>query len=82
MPESIQVSIEVATDCATVFRALTQATALQAWFAEYTEVDLATGRYDFWGRHTPGNPTSEEGRHQIVRIDQDRELAFEWRVGG
>lgn len=82
MPESIRTSIEVAADCATVFRALTQATALQAWFAEYAEVDLATGRYDFWGRHTPGNPTAEEGRHQIVRIDQDRELTFEWRVGG
>lgn len=81
MPESVQISIEVAADCATVFRALTQSAALQAWFAEHADVDLTAGRYDFWGRHTPGNPTPEEGRHQIVRLEPDRELAIEWRAG-
>ncbi len=32
--------------------ALTDATALRTWLAEYAEVDLPE-RYEFWGRYTP-----------------------------
>lgn len=80
MSESSEVSIEIAAACATVFRALTEAKALEGWFAEHADVDLAAGRYEFWGRHTPGNPAREAGGQRCISYEAERSLVFEWRI--
>jgi uncharacterized protein YndB with AHSA1/START domain len=82
MTESTDVSIEIAADPATVFRALTERTTLETWFAEHAVVDLSIGRFDFWGRHTPEAPDREAGRHRLISCDADRGLSFEWHVTG
>ena len=45
--------------------ALTASDALEAWFAEHAAVDLANGRYDFWGQYTAGVPDREGGHHPL-----------------
>lgn len=50
----------------TVWRALTDADALRTWLAEHAEVDLAAGRYAFWGRSTPDGA---EPRQRLLHAD-------------
>jgi uncharacterized protein YndB with AHSA1/START domain len=65
-----------------VFRALTDSTALRAWFSEQAEVDLSRNQYDFWGRFTPKAPDRDAGRHAIVDSVPGHSLAYRWQVGG
>jgi uncharacterized protein YndB with AHSA1/START domain len=65
-----------------VFRALTESTALRAWFCEHAEVDLTQDRYDFWGKFTPQAPDRNAGRHAIVESIPGQVLAYRWQVGG
>jgi uncharacterized protein YndB with AHSA1/START domain len=65
-----------------VFRALTDSTALHAWFSEHAEVDLTRNQYDFWGKFTPRAPDRDAGRHAIVESVPGQVLAYRWQVGG
>ncbi len=65
----------------TVFRALTEATALENWFAERVDVDLREGgAFRFWGRHTYGQPARKDAHQVVVSCSPPRELAYTWRL--
>jgi uncharacterized protein YndB with AHSA1/START domain len=61
-----------------VFAALTDASALQVWLAEYAAVDLSEGRYEFWGRYTPDGA---RGRQELLEAAQPKRLRFGWVIG-
>ncbi|MEZ4671929.1 MAG: SRPBCC domain-containing protein [Anaerolineae bacterium] len=65
-----------------VFRALTESTALCAWFSEHAEIDLTHNQYDFWGKFTPKAPDRNVGRHAIVESIPGQMLAYRWQVDG
>ena len=51
-----------------IFQALTDATELEAWFAEHARVEPEVGgRYAFWGRHTLGTPSEAEADGRVTR---------------
>lgn len=65
-----------------VFEALTEPTILDQWFCEHSDVDLEAGRYDFWGRYTPGAPTRRGGHRKVLAWEPDRLLRYGWRFRG
>lgn len=82
MSEARGITIQVAAQPEAVFAALTDPISLGAWFAEHTGVDLAAKRYDFWGRHTPGNPGASDAAHPVVANEPGRKLAYRWHFKG
>lgn len=80
MSDALRMQVSIAAPPAAVFAALTDPAALARWFAEHADVDLAGGRYDFWGRFTPGVPDREAGRHALLAVEPERRLSFSWRV--
>jgi uncharacterized protein YndB with AHSA1/START domain len=76
----VHVEVQIPAAASSVFAALTDSRALEAWFAEKADVSLEEKRYDFWGRFTPENPDREAGRHKLVQVERDRRLVFEWRL--
>jgi uncharacterized protein YndB with AHSA1/START domain len=80
MSPRIEIAIEVAATPSRVFEALTSTSELERWFSERTFVSETEGRFDFWGRHTPGNPDREAGGHRLRAFDPEKRLAFEWNV--
>jgi uncharacterized protein YndB with AHSA1/START domain len=80
MNPQIEIAIDVAAPPSRVFEALTRASELERWFTEKAFVSETESRFDFWGRHTPGNPGSEAGRHRLRAFEPDRRLAFEWKL--
>ncbi len=68
---------------AEVFEALTDAAALKQWFAEDVDIELRVGgNFRFWGRHTYGQPSSDQADQVLTRLDAPNELAFSWRLLG
>jgi uncharacterized protein YndB with AHSA1/START domain len=82
MNSRIEIAIEIAAPPSRVFEALTKAPELERWFAEKAFVSAAEGRFDFWGRHTPGNPDRDTGRHFLSKFEPGKCLAFGWRLRG
>ncbi len=82
MNPPIEIAIDVAAPPSRVFEALTRASELERWFTENAFVSEAEGRFDFWGRHTPGNPDRHAGRHRLRAFEPDARLAFEWSLRG
>ncbi len=82
MDELYRLQVTIAADPAAVYTALTSAEALATWFAEYAEIDLPAGRYDFWGRYTPETPDRAQGRHPILAAEPDSRLRFAWPLAG
>ena len=82
MSKLLHIQQKVAAAPATVFRALTDATELERWFAEHADVSLPEKRYDFWGRFTPETPSRDEGTHQIDVVEPDSRLRYFWTVRG
>jgi uncharacterized protein YndB with AHSA1/START domain len=82
MFSTTRIQIGLNADPDRVFRALTEASALRAWFSEYAEVDLTRNQYDFWGKFTPKAPDREAGRHAIVESVPEQVLAYRWQVAG
>jgi uncharacterized protein YndB with AHSA1/START domain len=80
MNPPIEIAIDVAAPPSRVFEALTRASELERWFTEKAFVSEAEGRFDFWGRHTPGNPDRDAGRHRLRAFEPDARLAFEWSL--
>jgi uncharacterized protein YndB with AHSA1/START domain len=63
----------------TVYEALTDAKQLEVWFAEHADVSLPDGRYEFWGRYTPGG---ERGRQRLLEAAPGQRLRFAWQLDG
>ncbi len=82
MNPRIEIAIEVEAKPSRVFEALTKAPELERWFAERAFISIAEGRFDFWGRHTPGNPDRDAGRHRLSVFDPGERVAFEWTLRG
>lgn len=80
MSPHIEITIDIAAPPAKVFEALSRASELERWFTEKAFVSETEGRFDFWGRHTPGNPGRDAGRHPLRVFDPHKRLAFGWTV--
>lgn len=75
--------IPLPADRATVFRALTEAAALERWFAEHAVVEPKEGgAMRFWGRYTVGAPGEAEANQVITRFEPGKALGFSWRLLG
>jgi uncharacterized protein YndB with AHSA1/START domain len=74
---SLRVSIGAPPE--SVYAALTDAAALEAWLAEHADVSLDQGRFEFWGRFTP---EGERGRQRLISLDPGKGLSFRWLVHG
>jgi uncharacterized protein YndB with AHSA1/START domain len=61
----------------TLFAALTDPVALQAWFAEHVDVDASDGsRFRFWGRHSYAVPTEADANQRLVAAKSPHRLVF------
>lgn len=66
-----------------IFRALTETSELEQWFAEYARVEPKVGgAYAFWGRFTVGTPAESDATGTVVAIDAGERLAFTWELYG
>jgi uncharacterized protein YndB with AHSA1/START domain len=77
MTDSLRLKARASAPVAAVRTALTDASALSTWLAEFAAVDLP-GTYEFWGRYTPDG----DGPHQTPLAADDRILRFAWHLGG
>jgi uncharacterized protein YndB with AHSA1/START domain len=73
----MQIAARTTAPPVTVHTALTDATQVRVWLAEFAEVELPH-RYEFWGRFTPEG----DAPHQRLLHVDDRRLAFEWDLDG
>ncbi len=65
----------------TVFKALSDRAALEAWFAEHVEIDAREGgAFRFWGRHTYGQPTADDANQSLTVFEAPNKLGFSWRL--
>jgi uncharacterized protein YndB with AHSA1/START domain len=64
-----------------VWRAVTDSKELAGWFCEHADVDLEQGRYDFWGRYTPGAPGRDFAHHPVLAVEPGHRLRYAWAVG-
>ncbi|MGN6379424.1 MAG: SRPBCC domain-containing protein [Gaiellales bacterium] len=71
---------QIASPADRVYRALTA--ELERWFSDSADVDIAAGRFDFWGDHVFESPDRDAGRHHLLDHADGRSLRFEWRVRG
>lgn len=74
----IQISLDASPNV--VFKFLTDPDAVNTWLADHVDIDIDEGRYDFWGRFIPNNPSKEEGHHPIIEVAPNSRLKFGWRV--
>lgn len=72
---SLQAHFRAGTDA--VFAALTEPAALRTWLADEAEVDLAAGRYEFTGRHTP---QGDAARQRLITAEPGQRLSFAWTL--
>jgi uncharacterized protein YndB with AHSA1/START domain len=77
MADPIRIRARLPASIGAARRAWTDAAALRHWLAEEAEAD-PSGRYAFWGRHTP---QGEEPRQRLLHLD-DRALRFSWELSG
>jgi uncharacterized protein YndB with AHSA1/START domain len=82
MSSRIDIATEIEASPTRVFEALSRGPELERWFAEKAHVSETDGAFDFWGRHTPGSPDREGGRHPLVALERDRRIAFRWTLRG
>jgi uncharacterized protein YndB with AHSA1/START domain len=82
MNPRIEIAIQVEAAPSRVFDALTRAAELERWFAERAFVSAEEGRFDFWGRHTPGNPDRDAGRHLLSAFVPGERIGFRWSLRG
>jgi uncharacterized protein YndB with AHSA1/START domain len=62
-----------------VYRALTEADALQTWLADHADAAVDQGRFAFWGSHVP---QGESARQRLVGATPGAALAFAWTLDG
>jgi uncharacterized protein YndB with AHSA1/START domain len=78
----VRITVPIRAAAPRVFQAVERREDLDVWFCEACDVSPAERRYDFWGRHTPGAPAREAGRHPLVAYEPGRSLAFDWTLRG
>lgn len=76
---AMQVHIEASQDA--VFRAITTTDAVRTWLAESADIDLAAGRFLFWGQATPFNPSRHDEVMSLLGHEAGRLLKFAWKLG-
>lgn len=81
-PQVLRMQIKIHAPLEAVYQALTTADALQTWLAESAEVDLASNRFAFWGKYTPGNPDADSDHIKLLEHKKNRQLKFRWNVAG
>lgn len=77
-----EMTFDFTHDPKVVFEAFTEPTILNQWFCEHSDIDLDAGRYDFWGRYTPGAPSRRGGHRKVLAWEPDRLLRYAWRFRG
>lgn len=76
----VRMQLKLAVPPARVFAALTDPSALEAWFCEHAAISAEA--YNFWGRFTPEAPAEPAGHHPLLTYTPDRALSYEWRLRG
>jgi uncharacterized protein YndB with AHSA1/START domain len=82
MTDTYEVEVDLEHDRDRVWQALVDPADLEVWFCEHADIDVAAGRYDFWGRFTPGVPSREERAHTIIDLEPGRLLRYAWPLRG
>lgn len=82
MYQDIRMQLRLTASPAHVWKALTDTSAVMTWFSEHADIDLAAGRYDFWGRWTPFNPDRSAGKHKIYEALSDKAISYDWHING
>jgi uncharacterized protein YndB with AHSA1/START domain len=82
MYQDIRMQLRLSVTPARAWHALTDSDAVQSWFAEHADIDLAANRYDFWGRWTPFNPDHSAGSHRIYEAMPETSLVYDWHING
>jgi uncharacterized protein YndB with AHSA1/START domain len=80
--ESVEVRAMIDASPRDIYQALVSGDQLTQWFTEYADVSLEDGRYDFWGKLTPGAPDRDQGRNKILAYETDQEIKFSWTFRG
>ncbi|MEJ2510575.1 MAG: SRPBCC domain-containing protein [Anaerolineales bacterium] len=80
--QKVEVHAKIDASPREVYQALVSGDELTQWFTEYADVSLEDGRYDFWGKLTPGAPDREAGRNKVLAYKPDQELKFSWTFRG
>lgn len=78
MTDTYEVEADIDAPADVVWRALTDSRELERWFCEHADVDVAAGRFDFWGRHTPHVPSHDQGHGRVIDVEPLRLLRIDW----
>ncbi|MEV0621235.1 SRPBCC family protein [Nonomuraea sp. NPDC050404] len=78
MTEPMILRARVGAPVKDVRHALTDPDTMRVWLAEHVEVDLAEGRFAFWGRTTPEG----DAPHQRLLHADERTVRFAWLLDG
>ncbi len=79
--KSLAMQVHIGASASGIYRALTTTDAVQAWLAESADIDLAAGRFLFWGVETPFNPSQDDQHQTLLAHEADRLLKFAWDPG-
>ncbi|WP_158562919.1 SRPBCC family protein [Marinitenerispora sediminis] len=74
-PSVLTVRSRAAAPAGALHRALTDPDAVRSWLTDQADIDLAQGRYGFWGRHAPDG---DRPRQRLLEHRPDRLLRFAW----
>jgi len=79
--KSLAMQAHIEASLGAVYRAITTTDAAQAWLAEFADIDLAAGRFLFWGAATPFHPSREDKHQSLLAHEADQLLKFAWHLG-
>ncbi len=78
---TLRIQIKIHASPEATYTALTTPSAMTTWLAESADVDLDAGRFLFWGKYTPANPSQDSAHMSLVDHQENRLLKFKWMVG-
>ena len=76
MKQRLKWTFDISHPSIEIFSALTEPYRLEQWFCEHADVSMTDGKYDFWGKYTPGNPSKSEGHHRILSYSENKRLSY------
>ncbi|TCP49979.1 uncharacterized protein YndB with AHSA1/START domain [Tamaricihabitans halophyticus] len=79
MSDVLAIQARLAAPPSAVYRALTTADELRAWFAADVDVAVEHDRFGFWGRYTP---QGDQPRQWLRAVERDSRLSFSWELDG
>jgi len=77
---TLRIQVKIRASLEAIYQALTTPSALTAWLAESAEVDLGAGKFLFWGKYTPANPSQNSSHMTLIDHKVDRLLKFTWKI--